>query len=92
MLNYIVDFMCKELRLVIEVDGYTHGFEETMVKDARKDRDIATIGMRVLRFADDDVLKNIHGVARRIEEVIEERGASTPSPPAGDKGQRHPPT
>jgi very-short-patch-repair endonuclease len=31
--NYIVDFMCKELMLVIEVDGITHQFEETIQKD-----------------------------------------------------------
>ncbi len=91
VLNYIADFMCRELRLVIEVDGYTHGFEETVVKDDKKDRDLAAIGMRVLRFTDDDVLKNIQGVARRIEEVIEDIEASTPPapvhplpPPAGD--------
>lgn len=72
VLNYIADFMCMELRLVIEVDGYTHGFEETVLKDDKKDHDLAAVGIRVLRFTDDDVLKNIHGVARRIEEVIGE--------------------
>lgn len=82
VLNYIADFMCKELCLVIEVDGYTHGFEETVVKDTRKDRELAAIGIRVLRFADDDVLKNIHGVAKRIEDVIEEIETSTPCAPA----------
>lgn len=91
VLNYIADFMCRELRLVIEVDGYTHGFEETVFKDAGKDADLTGIGIRVLRFTDDDVLKNIHGVARRIEVVIKEIEASTPyastpePPPAGDK-------
>lgn len=80
VLNYIADFMCKELRLVIEVDGYTHDFEETIVKDDKKDSDLAMLGIRVLRFTDDDVLKNIHGVAMRIEEVIGEIEASTPCP------------
>ena len=77
VLNYIADFMCMELRLVIEVDGYTHGFEETIVKDDGKDHDLAASGIRVLRFTDDDVLKNIHGVARRIEEAIGEIEAAT---------------
>ena len=80
--KYIADFMCTELRLVIEVDGITHAFEETAIKDSRKDHDLASLGIRVLRFADDDVLKNIHGVAKRIEEVIEEIEASTPCAPA----------
>ncbi len=43
VLNYIADFMCKELRLVIEVDGYTHDFEETIVKDDKKDSDLAML-------------------------------------------------
>ncbi len=87
VLNYIADFMCLELRLVIEVDGITHGFEETVVKDSKKDHDLASAGIRVLRFTDDDVLKNIHGVAKRIEDVIEEIEASTPCTPASG-GQR----
>ncbi len=82
VLNYIADFMCTELRLVIEVDGITHGFEETAVKDARKDHDLTAIGIRVLRFTDEDVLKNIHGVARRIEDVVGEIEESTPCAPA----------
>ena len=71
-----------ELRLVIEVDGITHAFEQTAVKDDRKDQDFASIEIRVLRFTDDDVLKNIHGVAKRIEDVIGEIEASTPCAPA----------
>ncbi len=78
VLNYIADFMCMELHLVIEVDGYTHGFEETLVKDDKKEHDLAAVGIRVLRFTDDDVLKNIQGVAKRIEDVIGEiEGASS---------------
>ena len=87
VLNYIADFMCLELRLVIEVDGMTHEYEETAVKDNQKDRDLTALGIRVLRFSDDDVLKNIHGVAKRIEDVIEEIEASTPCTPASG-GQR----
>lgn len=83
VLGYIADFMCRELGLVIEVDGITHRFEETTVKDDRKDHDLAVIGFRVLRFSDDDVLKNIQGVAKRIEDVIAEIEASTPCAPAG---------
>lgn len=82
VLNFIADFMCMELRLVIEVDGLTHEFAETAIKDDRKDRELAAVGIRVLRFADDDVLKNIHGVAKRIEDVIDEIEKSTPCAPA----------
>jgi very-short-patch-repair endonuclease len=33
VLNYIADFMCKELKLIIEVDGITHSYEQTIEKD-----------------------------------------------------------
>ena len=54
--NYIVDFVCKELLLAIEVDGYSHLLEETMVKDKLKDDYLEKEGYRVLRFSDKDVL------------------------------------
>ena len=37
--NYIVDFFCHELMLVIELDGYTHQFEDVIEKDEKKERD-----------------------------------------------------
>ncbi|HET6528406.1 MAG TPA: DUF559 domain-containing protein [Balneolaceae bacterium] len=40
VLNYIVDFMCKELKLVIEVDGYTHNFEEQRYKDKERQKEL----------------------------------------------------
>lgn len=36
LLNYITDFYCPELNLVIEIDGYSHEFEETQIRDKRK--------------------------------------------------------
>ncbi len=72
MLNYIADFMCKELKLVIEVDGLTHQWEETFAKDEQKDTDIKNAGFTVLRFSDNEVLQNLPNVVRNIEVAIEE--------------------
>src|ERR1041385_8885355 len=52
VLNYIADFMCKELKLIIEVDGLTHQWEETAEKDSKKDRDLKAAGFTILRFDD----------------------------------------
>ncbi len=71
-LNYIVDFMCKKLKLVIEVDGYTHLLDDTIKKDEKKQRDLENAGFKVLRFSDNEVLKGIENVKRAIEQAIEE--------------------
>lgn len=73
VLNYITDFMCKELMLVIEVDGSTHQWEETMIKDKKKQTDLEAAGFTVLRFTDEVILNNIHFVQSSLEEWIEKQ-------------------
>jgi len=68
--NYIVDFFCNKLRLAIELDGYTHGFEEVFEKDEVKAQKLKELGVTVLRFTDDDVMDNIDNVLRSIQEFI----------------------
>lgn len=72
VLKYIADFMCKELMLVIEVDGYSHTFEEVIEKDKKKQDALEKAGFVVIRFTDEDVLKRIHRVIITIENTIEE--------------------
>jgi very-short-patch-repair endonuclease len=68
--NYIVDFFCNKLRLAIELDGYTHGFEEVFERDEVKAQKLRELGITVLRFTDDDVMNNIDNVLRSIQEFI----------------------
>ncbi|MEM6967424.1 MAG: endonuclease domain-containing protein [Bacteroidota bacterium] len=72
VLNYIADFMCKELLLVIEVDGYTHKLDGASEKDQRRDKDLEAIGFTVLRFTDWEVLNRIMDVSLKIREWIKE--------------------
>ena len=72
--------MCMELMLVIEVDGITHLWEETIIKDKKKTADLEASGFTVLRFTDDEVLNNIHSVCSFLEEWIEKKIAGTASP------------
>lgn len=85
-LQYIADFLCKELKLVIEVDGITHQCDETGEKDKRKTRDLENAGFKVIRFTDEDVLKNMSGVVERIERVVEAMGRSAPPPNPRQQG------
>ena len=67
--NYIVDFMCKELRLVIEVDGYSHNFKTE--EDVKRDEALKTLGFTVLRFSDNEVMQDLPNVQRTLEAWIE---------------------
>lgn len=72
VLNYIADFMCKELKLIIEVDGYTHLLEEVIQKDIIRQKNLETAGFKVIRFKDEEVLKEMNRVRAVILETIEQ--------------------
>jgi very-short-patch-repair endonuclease len=72
VLNFIVDFMCKELMLVIEVDGFSHEWSEQWELDMKRQKELEKIGFTVLRFTDEDVLKDIRNVERVIELWVED--------------------
>jgi len=63
ILNYIADFVCLELLLIVEVDGITHESEESINKDKKRDATLSEIGFTVLRFSSWEVLKNIDEVS-----------------------------
>ena len=67
VMNYIADFMCKELMLIIEVDGITHEYAETAEKDVIRQKELESAGFTVLRYSDDEVLEDINSVYRSIE-------------------------
>ena len=57
ILDYIVDFVCFELMLIIEVDGITHDDPVVQEKDRRKDAVLQKIGFTVIRVQSIDILK-----------------------------------
>jgi very-short-patch-repair endonuclease len=65
--------MCKELDLIIEVDGITHLWEETVEKDTKKQHDLESAGYTVMRLRDEEVLKDMKNVKYRLENWIKER-------------------
>ena len=70
LLDFIVDFYCHEQELVIELDGYTHQFEEVRNKDSIKQTALEGIGLTILRFQDGEVRNDINNVLRAIENYI----------------------
>jgi very-short-patch-repair endonuclease len=66
--RYIVDFICRERRLIVEVDGGQHA---TDPRDAVRDKWLADHNYRVLRFWNNEVLQNIDGVLQVIVEALD---------------------
>jgi very-short-patch-repair endonuclease len=77
ILNYIADFMCKELMLVIEVDGYTHQFEEVFEKDRKKEAALKEVGLRVLGFNDEMILEDFENVRIYLEQWIQSNSVTS---------------
>ncbi len=74
---YIVDFICLEEHLVIEVDG-SHHLERALL-DARRDDYLESLGFRVLRFWDNQVLKETDAIIQVIAQALEKREEEPPS-------------
>ncbi|HXV82037.1 MAG TPA: DUF559 domain-containing protein [Candidatus Binatia bacterium] len=79
--RYIVDFVCLEKRLVIEVDGGQHAKQATL--DAERDKWLRDEGFVVLRFWNNDVLKNIDAVKEQVYKTLESTPYLNPSPQGG---------
>ena len=73
VLNYIADFMCKELMLIVEVDGSIHELEEIRKNDEQRQKVLEEAGFTVLRFTNNEVLTNIQWVNSYLEEWIEKK-------------------
>jgi very-short-patch-repair endonuclease len=71
---YVIDFYCPEERLAIEVDGGQHADVRGQGHDAKRQRYLQELNIHVMRFWDNDVLRNIEGVMQKIGE--EARGCS----------------
>ncbi len=84
--NYIADFACLPLGLVIEVDGITHEGEEAIAKDKKRDKDLLKLGFHTLRFSSWEVLNKIDDVSITIGEWIEHH-AKVPPPNPRQRGR-----
>jgi very-short-patch-repair endonuclease len=63
---YIPDFAARSERLIVELDGDTHGSDAAQAYDARRTTRLEADGWRILRIANNEVMTNPEGVARTI--------------------------
>jgi very-short-patch-repair endonuclease len=85
LLNFVADFYCKPLNLVIEVDGISHSFEETGLRDTEKEEKFKKLDLEILRFTEKEVKYSMNDVIRcitlKIEEIEEKRSFGLRSRP-----------
>jgi very-short-patch-repair endonuclease len=70
VMNYIADFMCPELMLIIEVDGASHKLEGADRKDAFRQRKLEDAGFTVIRLEDNAVLNNMSWIQSYLAQEV----------------------
>jgi isoleucyl-tRNA synthetase len=69
--QFIADFICLPKKLIIEVDGSIHTSAENQISDTERSERLKTLGYRILRFSNDEVLTNIENVLKKIHTELE---------------------
>ena len=77
---YFADFLCRELRLIIEIDGDSHN--QTTAYDIHRDDYCRSEGYQILRFSNADVMANLEGVVTHIQTTLAQ-AHPRPLPQAG---------
>ncbi len=84
------DFACHRTRIVVELDGEQHGFDDERLRDEKRTRFLETSGYRVLRFWNHEVLRNLESVVDTIYAALyqtREPPTPNPSPPQAGGGE-----
>ena len=69
--NYIVDFVCREAKIIIEIDGGQHNEVVNIKADEERTEYLSSNGYKVYRFWNNEVDQNIDGVYQKLKEIFE---------------------
>jgi very-short-patch-repair endonuclease len=70
--HYIVDFYCPELKLIIEVDGESHFFEDAQAYDKIRDKFMLELGLTTIRITNTEIMQNIDGVCEYLQQHVQQ--------------------
>src|SRR6185436_15083137 len=70
ILNYIVDYYCHRLKLIIEIDGPIHDHPENQINDQQRQKELESLNLNLIRFTNDQVKNNIEYVIDNLSETI----------------------
>ena len=76
---YIVDFYCAKALLVVELDGSQHYDPAEMAKDAQRTEYLESLGLKVIRFPNNDVNERLESVCEVIDTAVAERYSAEPA-------------
>jgi len=83
---YIVDFYCPERGLVVEIDGETHAAADQIRHDKKRETYLKALGLRVVRYTNEDVLHNLDGVLEDLEQQVGST-VTSPNPSLSRRGE-----
>lgn len=69
--EYIVDFVCKEKQIIIEIESEEYNTEENILNKRKRIEYLHSKGYKVIQFLNNDVYKNINGVYNKLKEIFE---------------------
>jgi very-short-patch-repair endonuclease len=84
--RFVVDFICADARLIVELDGGQHA--ERIEQDAERTLILERLGYLVLRFWNNDVLANTDGVVETVLDTLDQHGPVPPHPDPLPNGER----
>ncbi|MGD1019518.1 MAG: endonuclease domain-containing protein [Verrucomicrobiia bacterium] len=84
--DYIVDFYCKDLRLAIEIDGWSHAVKGA--RDVARQKRLESLGIQFLRFTEREVVADLQSVADQVEMWVQQQRARKPTPNPSKGGEQ----
>jgi very-short-patch-repair endonuclease len=67
---YVADFYCHQLKLIIDIDGSIHELEDVKRNDAVRENHLKSLGLKIIRFKNEDVMNNLETVLVQIKKYI----------------------
>lgn len=92
--NYIADFYCHQIKLVIELDGGYHENKEVKIYEAARENEIKKLGINIIRFKNEEVLNHLENVLNKLNSVVadlkntvEQKASPLNNSPSGNGGK-----
>jgi very-short-patch-repair endonuclease len=84
--RYLIDFFCADAKLAIEVDGDSHAHQQDY--DEQRTAWLSSEGFRVIRFSNDEVMRNLDGVVLAVQQSLTlPLGCAERAPPSPQEGE-----
>jgi len=69
--NFVVDFYCPKLKLVIELDGHSHNNDDSYFYDDKRDLMLRSLGLEVVHYSNQEVFKDLENIVEDIKSVCD---------------------